>query len=80
MLPEGYTVRRATMDDLDAVLALRQAQELTDWGTAYTTANDLRTQWERTHLNVDTWIVADTAGQIVAHGDQGGYWQMAHCQ
>ncbi|MFN8372750.1 MAG: GNAT family N-acetyltransferase [Anaerolineae bacterium] len=67
MLPEGYTVRRATIDDLNAVVALRQEQELADWGTTYTTANDLRTQWERTHLNVDTWIVADAAGQVVAH-------------
>ncbi len=59
VLPEGYTVRAATMDDLEPVAAMLRDAELADTGSAETTPDGLRGQWKDPYLDLsrDTWIL-----------------------
>src|SRR5262249_42854309 len=66
-LPDGYTARAATMDDLDTVLRIRTESEQEDWGTPHTTAEELHNLWESTNLAEDTWVVTDSIENIVAN-------------
>jgi len=70
-LPPGFTVRPAAMDDLKPVLALINAREIEDRGTARTTEEDLRHTWQASHFTLasDTWVVLTPEGNIVAYAD-----------
>jgi mycothiol synthase len=74
-LPEGFTVRPASMDDLEIVHELlvlcEQAQfDSSDYTPDYV-LEDLRADWHPSRLNLstDTWIVTTSQGQIIAYMD-----------
>ncbi len=56
-LPEGYTVRRPTLDDFAAVLGLLTASDIAEFGETDTSAEDLRAEWRELDLAADTWLV-----------------------
>jgi mycothiol synthase len=57
--PQGYSIRPAAWDDLDAVAAMILACDLVDWGTPDLTKEALRDDWRRPELDLstDTWLV-----------------------
>jgi ribosomal protein S18 acetylase RimI-like enzyme len=74
--PEPVTIRPATPADLADVVHLRQAQELVESGTTYTTLDQLRSDWEaldsRLAEQVRVAVAAD--GRVLAGVEvvQGG--------
>src|SRR5215469_2197112 len=74
--PEPVTIRPATLADLADVLHLRQAQELVESGTTYSTLGQLRSDWEalgsRLREQVRVAVAAD--GRVLASVEvvQGG--------
>ncbi|MFN2483512.1 MAG: GNAT family N-acetyltransferase [Candidatus Limnocylindria bacterium] len=66
--PPGYSVRRPTMDDVDAVLAVVVATELMEHGEIDFSRDELLGEWERSDLETDGWVVLDGGGRIVGHG------------
>jgi mycothiol synthase len=71
-LPDGYTARAATLEDLDVVLRIRIEREIEDWGVAHTTEDELRDLWQDTNLAEDTWVVTDSIGTVVANAQVYG--------
>ena len=67
-LPESITIRPATPSDLADVLYLRQAQELAETGTTFTTLDQLRAEWATLgpHLPEQVWVAATTDGRLLA--------------
>src|SRR6185312_7860885 len=67
VLPRGFLVRPATMDDVEAVSELVQRCERAEYGRAETTLEDISTRWHDPDCNLatDTWIVCSSEGQVV---------------
>ena len=74
-LPQGYTVRAATMSDLQEVYNLLVFCERAEFNTADYVADyvieDLQALWQAPSfdLALDTWVVTITDGSIVAYMD-----------
>jgi len=66
-LPPGFLVRPPTMDDLDAVTALANADEIADSGMPETTIELVRTWWQApgVDLAADNWLVISPEGRVV---------------
>lgn len=64
-------MRPATMSDLEAVYELMAACEIADYGTADTTLDDMRTEFQSPHINLetDTWLVTTPEGRVIGYGD-----------
>jgi mycothiol synthase len=69
MIPEGYSVRAATWDDLQAVVTLLRDCDMSDWGSPDVDEGDLRHEWGMPELDMatDTWLVLDEAGSPVGY-------------
>lgn len=67
-LPEGYEIRSATIDDLDAVAAVMQAADVGVTGGSDLDADMIRDLWSSPSidLSLDAWVVT-TARAIVAY-------------
>lgn len=67
VLPRGFLVRPATMDDIEAVTELVQICERAEYGQVETTLEDISTRWHDPDCNLatDTWIVCSSEGQVV---------------
>jgi mycothiol synthase len=61
-------VRAPVPDDLEAVVRVRQAQELADDGATDTKVEALRSEWERlgAQLASDAWVAVGPQGDIIA--------------
>ena len=69
-LPSGYALRRPTLDDLDAVLALLHAAEVEDRGQPNTSRGDLLADWKglpNFELGQDAWLVTGEDERPVAY-------------
>jgi mycothiol synthase len=64
--PQGFTLRRPTLDDLLAVKQLINIGERAEYGTADTTESDMHMSWERPgfSLETDAWIVLASDGEV----------------
>jgi mycothiol synthase len=71
-VPQGFTTRRPTLDDAEAVAAIGIAQDLDDLGEADFTLDDVRAEWEGVDLDADTWIVFAGGGEPAAYGGLDG--------
>lgn len=68
-LSMGLVVRNPTMDDVEAVVAVMNACDIAEYGTADTEVADFRNDWERPgfDLSQDAWVVVTPEGQIVGY-------------
>ena len=70
-LPDGYTFREPTPDDLEPVADLLAAEQSANGATEATLDADfMRQVWSSTDFDLaaDAWVVTDGAGAIVAYG------------
>lgn len=72
----GLTIRRPTMDDVEAVAALVRACEVADDGTSEYTADELCQEWQSRDLAASAWIVETDDGT----GTPAGYAEIDHEQ
>src|SRR5258708_3453507 len=72
-LPQDFTLRHPTLEDIEAVTKLLNACEIAEDGQAETTIADMRTYWQRPGFNLatDAWVVLSPQGQIVASAGVG---------
>ena len=72
-LPEGYEVRRPTMDDVEAVSDLLNVCDIAEYGEPDITLDDLRTEWQAPtfHLDSDAWMIIAPGGKLVGYADMG---------
>jgi mycothiol synthase len=72
-LPQDFTLRHPTLDDIEAVTKLLNACEIAEDGQAETTIADMRTYWQRPGFNLatDAWVVLSPQGRIVASASVG---------
>src|SRR5258706_942937 len=72
-LPEGYEVRRPTMDDAKVVSDLLNVCDFAEYGEPDITLDDLRTEWQAPsfHLDSDAWMVTAPGGKLVGYADMG---------
>ncbi len=70
-LPDGFSVRRATSNDLASVVDLMNACTQADIGLHNFSLDSLQRQWgdDEFHLDTDAWLVNDSAGQVVGYAD-----------
>jgi len=75
-IPQGFILRRPTMDDLAVVTELTNIYEIDEYGKSETTLDDTSTAWQRPgfHLAQDAWIVLAPDGRVV------GYTSVGHRQ
>lgn len=78
-LPEGYTVRCATIADSEAVAELVRASELDVRHVSSIDAGDVRDWWRPVDLERDTWVVHDDGNVAAAatfwpHGEVPHVW------
>ncbi|HEX5571936.1 MAG TPA: hypothetical protein VFX31_11135, partial [Ktedonobacterales bacterium] len=67
MLPEGYTMRPARLEDAQTTADLINACELVDLGAPNTSAHALRRIWKAPdHAPNDSLLVAAPDGRLVA--------------
>jgi mycothiol synthase len=68
--PAGYVLRRPSLDDAEAVAALKRAIEVARDGESETTADQVRDEWSLPGLSLrdDVWIVGDAGGSVIACG------------
>ncbi|MFI6075338.1 GNAT family N-acetyltransferase [Actinoplanes sp. NPDC051343] len=77
-LPEGWNVRRPTLDDLPAILAMVQASDMAAVGEADFTPDEVREALTDpgTDMSRDSWVVFDETGTLVGwtypHNTDGG--------
>lgn len=70
-LPAGLTARGATLDDVDAVLAVIVAAEQLEHGGPLTTRSDVAGDWARPSMDLSTDVVlVEEAGDVVAYAEQ----------
>ncbi len=70
-LPAGTTGRGATLDDVDAVLAVIVAAEQLEHGGPLTTRSDVAGDWVRPSMDLSTDVVlVEEAGDVVAYAEQ----------
>src|SRR5687768_15842394 len=69
--PAGYSVRGATIDDVTAVLGVRNASTAYDFGSDGMNEAELLAAWESSGLDLEagTWIVTAPGGQAVGYGE-----------
>jgi mycothiol synthase len=70
-LPDDLTARPPAITDLDAVVAVLRADEASSTGAAYTTAEDMRSDWSRPSIDLarDAVCVVDATGRVVGYAD-----------
>lgn len=68
MLPSGYGVRRATIDDADAIFAIKAAHDVAVLGRVDMTLDDVRDELREPDFDLDRdgWLAHDDAGAPVA--------------
>ncbi len=69
------TVRRPTLDDLDAVVELGNAYERVFVGAETFTSEDIADEWKRLDLEQDAWLVVATGGRLAGYAvleERGG--------
>jgi mycothiol synthase len=77
-LPEGWTTRRPTMEDLPAILALVHASDMASIGQTDFTPDEVREALTDpgTDMSRDSWVALDQTGTIVGwtypHNANGG--------
>jgi mycothiol synthase len=77
-LPEGWTLRRPTFDDLPAILAMVHASDMAAVGEADFTPDEVREALtdSGTDMERDSWVALDETGTIVGstypHNANGG--------
>jgi mycothiol synthase len=77
-LPEGWTLRRPTLDDVPAILALVHASDIAAVGEPDFTADEVRESLTDPHTDMarDCWLALDPAGRVVGwaypHNPTGG--------
>src|SRR3712207_3681072 len=66
-LPDGWTTRRPTLDDVPDILKLVHATELASVGVLDCTAEEVRELLTapNTDMAEDSWVVLDTDGMLV---------------
>lgn len=78
-LPAGVTARAATLDDLDAALAVTRAAEHDAGLGTLTVRGDLAGDWARPSMDLGTDVVmVEERGAVVAYGEQFGGRAFAH--
>src|SRR5262245_12051022 len=72
-LPEGYTIRPATMEDVDAVADMLAAEDLAATGAVFYDADFVRFVWSGGVIDMpnDTWVVEAPDGLVVGHANLG---------
>ncbi len=80
-LPEGFTCRPASMEDVEAVFALNMAVDIALYGKtdeSYT-IDDLRSGWLSSDFVIaqDSWIVFAPTGQVVGFA---AIWNNQHAR
>lgn len=72
-LPQGFQMRRPTMDDLKAVHNLITTTDLAYLGSADITLDEVRTDWLAPTFNLqqDAWLVVGPTGQVVGYASMG---------
>jgi hypothetical protein len=70
-LPDGFSVRRPTSDDLTGVLDLMNACSQAEIGLRNFTAESISRQWgdDDFHLDTDAWLVIASDGQVAGYAD-----------
>ena len=68
-LPQGFSGRPATLEDVDAVVALLQVCDTVDRGSSSMTKENLLRNWYLPGVNLerDTWLVFAADGQLAAY-------------
>ncbi len=74
-LPEGYVLRPATMDDLEAAVEITNLRSIHDIGEGDMTLARMRMFWTEPERNIETdnWCILDRGGQLVAYADYSEY-------
>jgi mycothiol synthase len=69
-MPEGYSVRPASREDLAAITALIETSDTVDYGRVTFTRADLDETWSLPRFSPEqgSWLVTTEAGDIVAYG------------
>lgn len=77
-LPEGWTIRRPTLDDVPEILTLAHASDMAAIGEPDFTADEVREMLTDPHTDAarDSWLALDGSGEIVGwtypHNITGG--------
>jgi mycothiol synthase len=68
-LPEGFSLRPATIGDLDAVAEVLAAEDLEATGEVFYDTGFVRFQWTKPGVDLpnDAWVVEDSDGRAIAH-------------
>jgi mycothiol synthase len=68
--PAGYVLRSPSLDDAEAVAALKRSIDVARSGESETTAGQVREEWSLPGLSLrdDVWIIGDADGSVVAYG------------
>lgn len=70
LLPEGLQARPPTIDDVEAVVAVIRADQLAHDGEAFTTAGDIRSDWNRPSFDLPaSAVVVHDADQVVGYAE-----------
>jgi mycothiol synthase len=71
MLPEGYTVRNGTMDDVQAVVDLMIASDIADYGEPDTDFDGVLLDWQTPGFNPaqDSWLIFAPDGALAGFSD-----------
>jgi mycothiol synthase len=72
-IPEGYSIRPATMDDVDAVADVLAADDMAATGAVFYDADFVRQIWSADVIDMpnDTWIVQERGGSVIGHANLG---------
>ena len=72
-LPQGFQMRRPTMDDLKAVHNVITTSDLAYLGSADITLDEVGTSWlaPEFDLQQDAWLIAGPTGQVVGYASVG---------
>ena len=62
-LPEGYTLRRPTMDDTHALFEVECACQMAQYGELDMVEEDMRSDLRNQHLAEDMWVVRARTGR-----------------
>jgi mycothiol synthase len=70
-LPQGFRVRRPTMDDVKPVHHVIELNDLAEYGGQQITLEDMQSLWTMPafHLDSNAWVVEDAEGRVVAYAD-----------
>ncbi len=72
-LPTGVTIRRPTMEDVQATFNMLAACDMADHGMLTNTLQDLQDYWQApdTNMETDVWLVSNQEGKIIGYADMG---------